>query len=92
MPPDLQILSEITLPVFRSAYKISGQLVAKCIAENTVLEDLPLEAYKAYSDLFEADLYSEIDLVTCVEKRISKGGTSVASVKEQIAYVKSILQ
>ena len=77
---------------FRSAYKISGQLVAKCIAENTVLEDLPLEAYKAYSDLFEADLYSEIDLVTCVEKRISQGGTSVASVKEQIAYVKSILQ
>ena len=73
---------------FRSAYKISGQLVAKCIQEGTVLEDLPLEAYKAFSDLFESDLYNDIDLLTCVEKRISLGGTSVASVEQQMKYVK----
>ena len=73
---------------FRSAYKISGQLVAKCIAEGKVLETLTLEEYKEYSDLFENDLYQEIDLLTCVEKRISEGGTSVASVEAQIAYVK----
>ena len=73
---------------FRSAYKISGQLVALCIRENTVLEDLPLDAYKAHSELFEEDLYNDIDLLTCVEKRISLGGTSVASVEKQITYVK----
>ena len=73
---------------FRSAYKISGQLVAYCIQNNTVLEELPLDTYKQYSDLFAEDLYEDIDLVTCVEKRISEGGTSVASVKAQIAYVK----
>ena len=73
---------------FRSAYKISGQLVAQCIREGTVLEELPLEAYKAHSQLFEEDLYQDIDLLTCVEKRISLGGTSVASVEQQIAYVK----
>ena len=77
---------------FRSAYKISGQLVALCIQTGTVLEELPLETYKQYSDLFDSDLYEDIDLVTCVEKRISKGGTSTASVKEQIAYVRSVLQ
>ena len=77
---------------FRSAYKISGQLVAKCIAEHTVLEELPLEEYKTFSDLFEEDLYHEIDLTTCVEKRISQGGTSVASVEAQIAYVKEALE
>jgi len=76
---------------FRSAYKISGQLVAYCIQNNTVLENLPLETYLGYSDLFAQDLYNEISLVTCVEKRISKGGTSVASVEEQIAYVKEAL-
>ena len=76
---------------FRSAYKISGQLVALCIAQNTVLEELPLETYKEFSDLFDTDLYADIDLVTCVEKRISEGGTSTASVKKQIAYVKQIL-
>ena len=76
---------------FRSAYKISGQLVAKCIAEGQVLETLPLAAYKEYSELFEEDLYQDIDLLTCVEKRISEGGTSVASVEAQIAYVKENL-
>ena len=74
---------------FRSAYKISGQLVAYCIQNNTVLEELPLDTYKQYSDLFDTDLYTDIDLVTCVEKRISEGGTSTASVKKQINYIKS---
>jgi len=76
---------------FRSAYKISGQIVAKCIAEGKVLETLSLSEYKEFSDLFEADLYQEIDLLTCVEKRISEGGTSVASVEAQIAYVNGTL-
>ena len=73
---------------FRSAYKLSGQLVALCIQENTVLENLPLETYQSYSSLFEEDLYAEISLKTCVQKRISKGGTSVESVEEQIAWVR----
>ena len=76
---------------FRSAYKISGQLVAKCIAEGCVLETLPLDVYKQYSELFEEDLYQDIDLLTCVQKRISEGGTSVQSVEAQIAYVKEQL-
>ena len=76
---------------FRSAYKISGQIVAKCITEGYVLETLPLSEYRAFSPLFEEDLYSEIDLTACVEKRISEGGTSAASVEAQIAYVKEKL-
>ena len=73
---------------FRSAYKISGQIVAKCIADGQVLETLPLEVYQTFSPLFGENLYQDIDLTTCVEKRISQGGTSAASVKSQIAYVK----
>ena len=76
---------------FRSAYKISGQLVALCIEQNTVLEALPLETYRSYSELFAEDLYQEISLQTCVEKRISLGGTCVASVNAQISYVKEAL-
>ena len=73
---------------FRSAYKIVGQLVAECISKSCVLDDLPLEAYRAHSEMFEDDLYNEISLETCVSKRISEGGTSVASVEKQIAYVR----
>ena len=77
---------------FRSAYKISGQLVAKCIQEGCVLEDLPLEVYKSFSQLFEEDLYKEIDLLTCVQKRISQGGTCISSVEQQLQYVQEKLQ
>ena len=73
---------------FRTAYKISGSVVAYCIQNGKVLETLTLEEYQNFSELFENDLYKEIDLTTCVEKRISEGGTSFASVEKQIAFVK----
>ena len=76
---------------FRSAYKISGSLVAYCIENKTILEDLPLEKYKEYSELFEEDVYDDIDLTTCVNKRVSVGGTSVESVEMQIKFVKEKL-
>ncbi len=76
---------------FRSAYKISGTIVAECIKRKCVLETLSLEEYKSYSDLFESDIYNEISLETCVEKRISFGGTSVSSVEKQIEFVESEL-
>ncbi len=76
---------------FRSAYKISGQIVALCIKNGQVLESLPLETYREYSELFDEDLYADIDLDTCVKKRISEGGTSPASTDAQIAYVEEML-
>ena len=77
---------------FRAAYKIVGQIVAECIDKKCVLDNLPLDAYKAHSDMFEADLFEEISLETCVNKRISEGGTSVSSVEKQIAYVREELK
>ena len=73
---------------FRTAYKISGSAVAYCIQNGKVLENLTLSEYKEFSDLIEEDVYEDIDLVTCVEKRISEGGTSFASVDTQIAWVR----
>ena len=77
---------------FRSAYKIVGQIVAECIDKKCVLDDLSLEAYRSHSELFENDLYNEIALETCVNKRLSEGGTSVRSVEAQIAYVRKELK
>ena len=76
---------------FRSAYKISGRIVAACIEQGLVLEEMPLSQYKTFSDCFEEDLYDAISLRTCVEKRISEGGTSLSSVEKQIAWVKQFL-
>ena len=72
---------------FRTAYKIVGQTVAECIEKNKVLETLTLDEYKAHSELFEEDLFTEISLETCIKKRISVGSTGYESVKKQIEYV-----
>jgi len=77
---------------FRSAYKISGALVGKCIREGKTLETLTLAEYKEASPLIGEDVYTSIDLATCVSKRVSAGGTSVESVEKQIAAVRKELE
>jgi len=77
---------------FRSAYKLSGEIVAWCMEHDAVLETVPLEKYREFSPLFAEDLYPEIDLRGCMEKRISEGGTSVASVESQIRAVREQLK
>ena len=76
---------------FRTAYKIVGTVVGKCVKEGITLDEVSLEEYKQYSEIFEEDLYNEISLETCIRKRISKGSTGYDSVAEEIAYVESQL-
>ena len=76
---------------FRSAYKMSGEIVAFCMKQGKTLEELTLDEYKGFSDLFGEDLYEDIDLYNCMQKRTSEGGTSTASVEKQIAYAKEKL-
>ncbi len=72
---------------FRTAYKIVGEIVAYCIEKGLILETLSIEKYKEFNDSFDTDLYNEISLKTCVEKRISAGGTGLESVEKQIEYI-----
>ena len=77
---------------FRDAYKISGQIVHQCIVQGLVLETLPLEEYRKYTELFDEDIYDSIDLAACVERRISEGGPSVRSIEKQIAYAEKFFK
>jgi len=76
---------------FRDAYKCTGTMVAACIREGKTLEELTLDEFKQYSDLFAEDVYTAIDLTTCCEGRTSYGGPTKASVMRQIADVKAKL-
>ena len=77
---------------FRDAYKITGTLVAQCIEKNLTLETLPLEDYKAMTDIFDNDVYDAINLETCVRERKSEGGPSPEAVREQINIAKKALE
>ena len=74
---------------FRDAYKISGTIVAYCIDENLTLEEVKLDIYKKYSNLFESDLYEAIDLEKATFRRTSKGASGIESVEAQIKDLRS---
>jgi len=76
---------------FRTAYKVSGSIVSYCIKNGKTLEALSLDEYKQFDTLFEKDLYDAISLETCVNKRISVGGTSSSSFELQLEFVKKEL-
>ncbi len=73
---------------FRTAYKISGTLVAYCIERGKVLEELTLEEMREHSELFEGDVYDAINLENCTFSRTSEGGTALSSVEKQIENIK----
>ncbi|MBP5446388.1 MAG: argininosuccinate lyase [Acholeplasmatales bacterium] len=69
---------------FRDAYKLTGTIVKDAIKDNLTLDEIKLEKYKEYSELIDSDIYHEIDLRNCVDKRLSFGGTSKEMVLKQI--------
>ena len=77
---------------FRTAYKLVGQLVGKCVKEGLTLEELPLEAYREASSAFDADLYEVLDLDACVLRRSSQGGAAPGQVDKQLAALKDLLE
>ena len=72
---------------FRDAHHISARLVKYGIDNDKALDEINLEIYKKESDLFEADIYQEIDIIKCVNERTSLGGPAKDEVIRQINFV-----
>ena len=76
---------------FREAYKITGNIVAYCIDHNKNLENLNLEEYKSFNEIFDEDIYNAINLDNCVQKRNVVGGPAKEQVEKRINEIKSII-
>lgn len=76
---------------FRDAYKCVGQLVAYCIENKKALNDLTLTEFQKYSALFSEDVYTAIDLQTCLAQRKSLGGPAPEEVSRQIKKIEEFL-
>ena len=72
---------------FRDAYKITGELVALCIAKGLTLETLPLEEYQKICDSFDEGVYQAISLEKCVGGRRVLGGPAPENVRFQARRV-----
>ena len=74
---------------FRDCHEIIGRIVLHCVNNNTAIEDIPLETLREFSDKFDDDIYENITAEACVNAKKSKGSTSFASVREQLAAIKN---
>jgi len=73
---------------FREAHALAGKAVRAAGEGNVRMEKMSIEAYRAISPKFEADVYRIFDPLESVKKRNTVGGTSPQSVKDQIKKIK----
>ena len=69
---------------FREAYKITGSIVKYAIDNKKTLNELTLDEYNTFSDIFTNDIYVAINIHNCVESRNIYGGPSKEAVSSQI--------
>lgn len=83
-----EVLVERGVP-FRQAHHIVGELVSSLVAAGRTFTDLTAEELVAHDDHFAADDLDRTDPTTSVDKRITPGGGSMASVSAQISALRS---
>lgn len=69
---------------FRDAYGIVGKIVNYAKDKGLRLEEMKLDEYKKFSEIFKDDLYEFISLDSSLNNRNAYGGPAPSSVKVQI--------
>ena len=64
---------------FRDAHSVIGNIVLYCIQNGKPLDDLSIDEWKSFSELFDEDIYKTISIKECVERRITHGAPGEAS-------------
>jgi argininosuccinate lyase len=84
-------LSKKGLP-FRQAHGIVSNIVKYCIKNHKRLAELENAELAMFSKLFKKDVNKLLHVDNIVRAKTSEGGTSPASVKKQLAKLRSILK
>jgi argininosuccinate lyase len=69
---------------FRKAHELVGRVVSFAIEQGKRLEDLKIEEYREFSQLFQKDVYSSITLTASITTKSASGGTSRVRVVEAL--------
>lgn len=77
---------------FRTAYKITGSIVAYAIDNDKTLDTITVDEYKKFSELFDDDIYKYIDLSKAVNDRTVVGGPAPETVKKHVQMIKEFLK
>jgi argininosuccinate lyase len=77
---------------FRDAHKVVGELVAHCLTEDKALLDLTLEELKSFHPAFEQDVFGDLSMKACVEKRRIPGAPAPEMVQRAIDKAREALE
>ena len=77
---------------FRDAHAVVGRLVAHCLNENKALLDLSLAELQAFHPAFEADVFDDLSMIACVEKRRIPGAPAPDMVQAAIDSARAQLE
>ncbi len=77
---------------FRDAHRIIGEITVYCIGKKCAIDDLTIEEFKKFSDVFEEDVYNAISLDTCVRKRLTIGAPGPDAMRKVIEINEELLK
>ncbi|WP_394132485.1 argininosuccinate lyase [Shewanella maritima] len=74
---------------FREAHHVVGEVVVFAINEQKAIEELTVSQLQQFADVIGDDVYQDLTIEACLEKRDVLGGTAVKQVKAAIEAKKS---
>lgn len=74
---------------FREAHAIVGKAVLHAISAGKNLTELDLTQYRQWCPTFDADLYTALELETCVNHRLVAGGPAPQTTRDTVATVRA---
>jgi argininosuccinate lyase len=79
-----EALAQAGVP-FRTAYKLTGALVRKCMEAGVPLSRAPLQLARSVDPRFTSEILGAADAAAAVAGKKNAGGTGAASIDAQIA-------
>ena len=77
---------------FRDAHRVVGELVAHCLNEGKALLDLSLEELQQFHPAFGQDVFEDLSMKACVEKRNIPGAPAPGMVQRAIDSAREALK
>jgi argininosuccinate lyase len=74
---------------FRKAHDLVGRVVTHAIEQGKQLEEITLQEYQAFSDLFGDDLYASLSLESSLGSKAAIGGTSPERVRQALVSARN---
>jgi argininosuccinate lyase len=76
---------------FRQSHGIVAGLVREALESGKRLSQLTPEELARHSDALDMEFYEVLDQRSCLESKVSEGGTALARVREQLAHARAEL-